>query len=96
MIKISDILEKFKQLLISVNGADYQILKGKQDFNLKKSENTKVLKDLDHNKKKNYLIEDGTPVPFLIKLGVMGEDGKVFKNSYDKFRQINKYLEFYR
>lgn len=94
MIKISDILEKFKQLLISVNGADYQILKGKQDFNLKKSENTKVLKDLDHNKKKNYLIEDGTPVPFLIKLGVMGEDGKVFKNSYDKFRQINKYLEF--
>lgn len=94
MVKISDILEKFKQLLISVNGADYQILKGKQDFNLKKSENTKVLKDLDHNKKKNYLIEDGTPVPFLIKLGVMGEDGKVFKNSYDKFRQINKYLEF--
>lgn len=94
MIKISNILEKFKQLLISVNGADYQILKGKQDFNLKKSENTKVLKDLDHNKKKNYLIEDGTPVPFLIKLGVMGEDGKVFKNSYDKFRQINKYLEF--
>ena len=94
MIKISDILEKFKQLLISVNGVDYQILKGKQDYNLKKSENTKVLKDLDHNKKKNYLIEDGTPVPFLIKLGVMGEDGKVFKNSYDKFRQINKYLEF--
>lgn len=94
MVKISDILERFKQLLISVNGADYQILKGKQDFNLKKSENTKVLKDLDHNKKKNYLIEDGTPVPFLIKLGVMGEDGKVFKNSYDKFRQINKYLEF--
>lgn len=74
MVKISDILERFKQLLISVNG--------------------KVLKDLDHNKKKNYLIEDGTPVPFLIKLGVMGEDGKVFKNSYDKFRQINKYLEF--
>lgn len=94
MVKISDILERFKQLLISVNGADYQILKGKQDFNLKKSENTKVLKDLDHNKKKNYLIEDGTPVPFLTKLGVMGEDGKVFKNSYDKFRQINKYLEF--
>lgn len=94
LIKIEDILEKFKQILISINGVDYQILKGKKDFNLKKSENTKVLKDLDHNKKRNYIIEDGTPVPFLIKLGVMGEDGKVFKNSYDKFRQINKYLEF--
>lgn len=94
MLKIENILESFKQILISVNGVDYQILKGKNDFNLKKSENKKELKDLDHNKKKNYLIDEGTPVPFLIKLGVMGEDGKVFKNSYDKFRQINKYLEF--
>ena len=40
------------------------------------------------------MLEEGTPIPFLIKLGVMGEKGEVFKQSYDKFRQINKYLEF--
>lgn len=93
-MKFSEILDNFKQILISVNGSDYQILKGKNDFNLKKSENTKTLKTLEHNKKKNYILEEGTPVPFLIKLGVMGEKGEVFKQSYDKFRQINKYLEF--
>lgn len=93
-IRFSGILEEFKQILLSFNGIDYQILKGKDSFNLKKSENKKCLKSLEHNKKKNYLIEEGTPVPFLIKLGVMGEKGEVFKNSYDKFRQINKYLEF--
>lgn len=94
LLKFSEILENFKQILLAVNGIDYQILKGKNDFNLKKTENQKTLKSLEHNKKKNYIIEEGTPVPFLIKLGVMGEKGEVFKNSYDKFRQINKYLEF--
>lgn len=93
-VKFSEILDNFKQILISVNGNDYQILKGKNDFNLKKSENLKTLKTLEHNKKKNYILEEGTPIPFLIKLGVMGEKGEVFKQSYDKFRQINKYLEF--
>ncbi|BBA51813.1 putative methyltransferase [Fusobacterium varium] len=93
-IKFSEILDNFKQILISVNGSDYQILKGKNAFNLKKTENTKTLKTLEHNKKKNYILEEGTPVPFLTKLGVMGEKGEVFKQSYDKFRQINKYLEF--
>lgn len=93
-MKFSEILDNFKQILISVNGSDYQILKGKNDFNLKKTENTKTLKTLEHNKKKNYILEEGTPVPFLIKLGVMGEKGEVFKQSYDKFKQINKYLEF--
>lgn len=88
-MKFSEILDNFKQILISVNGSDYQILKGKNDFNLKKTENTKTLKTLEHNKKKNYILEEGTPVPFLIKLGVMGEKGEVFKQSYDKFKQIN-------
>lgn len=92
--KFSQILEEFKQILIVSQGADYQILKGKSDYNIKESKNSKNLVSLEHNKKKQYIIEDGKPVPFLIKLGVMGEDGKVFKNSYDKFRQINKYLEF--
>lgn len=45
-MKFSEILDNFKQILISVNGSDYQILKGKNDFNLKKSENTKTLKTL--------------------------------------------------
>ena len=48
----------------------------------------------DHNRKKNYLLEEGVPVPFLVRLGVMTPDGRVVKARYDKFRQINRYLEF--
>ena len=45
-------------------------------------------------KKKNYLLSEGTPVPFLVLLGIMTDEGKVIANRYDKFRQINRFLEF--
>lgn len=54
------------------------------------------LSHLVHNKKKNYILEEGTPVNFLIDLGIMNDEGIVVKRRYDKFRQINRYLEFVR
>ena len=48
----------------------------------------------EHNRKKNYLLPEGEPVPFLVELGVMTGNGKVIAQKYDKFRQINRYLEF--
>lgn len=50
--------------------------------------------DLSHNRTKQYLLPEGTPVPFLVKLGVMTPEGKIIKAKYDKFRQINRFLEF--
>ena len=47
-----------------------------------------------HNRTKQYLLPEGEPVPFLVKLGVMTPEGKVVKAKYDKFRQINRFLEF--
>jgi SAM-dependent methyltransferase len=49
---------------------------------------------LQHNKKKNYILEEGTPLPFLIDLGVMTKDGQLIKAKSDKFRQINRFLEY--
>jgi SAM-dependent methyltransferase len=46
------------------------------------------------NRIKNYLLPEGTPVPFLIHLGVMTAEGKVITAKYDKFRQINRFLEY--
>ena len=48
---------------------------------------------LAHDRKKNYIIPEGVPCDFLIRLGVMDKDGRVFKKHYSKFRQINRYLE---
>lgn len=45
-------------------------------------------------RQKNYLIPEGNPVPFMVLLGLMTSDGKVINSKYDKFRQINRFLEF--
>ena len=44
--------------------------------------------------KKNFILQEGRPVPFLILLGIMNSQGKVIASRYDKFRQINRFLEF--
>ncbi|NBH34658.1 SAM-dependent methyltransferase [Clostridiaceae bacterium] len=52
------------------------------------------LERLQHNRQKNYLLKEGVPVPFLVDLGVMTPEGKIVRSRYDKFRQINRFLEF--
>ena len=49
---------------------------------------------LAHNRTKHYILEEGKPVDFLVGLGVQTPDGRVTKARFDKFRQINRYLEF--
>lgn len=49
---------------------------------------------LSHNRVKRYILKEGIPVPFLVDLGVMTASGKVVASRYDKFRQINRFLEY--
>ncbi|OCS94452.1 class I SAM-dependent methyltransferase [Caryophanon latum] len=67
--------------------------KNKVLFKTTKQQQAKQV-NLSHNRKKNYLLDDATPYPFLIRLGVQTEDGKVKKQKYDKFKQINRFVEF--
>ncbi len=88
------LIENFKQGVIFTKEADYQILVNKKGkANILKKKPTKEKLDLSHNRKKSYIIEDGDPIDFLIRLGVMNEKGKVVSKKYDKFRQINRFLE---
>ncbi|MCM1175549.1 MAG: SAM-dependent methyltransferase [Blautia sp.] len=47
-----------------------------------------------HNRAKRYILEEGTTVPFLVDLGVQGNDGRIVRAKYDKYKQINRFLEF--
>lgn len=86
----------FKQVNILTEDEDIQILASKPSkpkittHENKQRRNSAVL---DHNRKKQYIINDGEPCDFLIKLKVMSPDGKVFQKHYSKFRQINRFLE---
>lgn len=46
-----------------------------------------------HNRQKNYIIQEGMIVPPLIDMGVLSEEGKIIPSKYDKFKQINRFLE---
>lgn len=87
--------ETFRQGLLCTVEADYQVLISKK-FKvsiLTKSPTKKEEPDLAHNRRKRYVLEDGDPVPFLVELGIMNREGKVLAKRYDKFRQINRFLE---
>ncbi|MDE6607888.1 MAG: SAM-dependent methyltransferase [Lachnospiraceae bacterium] len=70
--------------------------KGKVTVKIKRNVIQEKEIDLSHNRVKKYILEEGKPVPFLIELGVQGKDGRIIKAKYDKFKQINRYLEFIR
>ncbi len=78
-------------ILISKKGK-ITINKKKRDASVNEKQVAEVL--LQHNRKKQYIFEDGKPIDFLVGLGVQTPEGKVVKAKYDKFRQINRYLEF--
>ena len=94
--KIIELLENdFNNLELTTNSYIYSYRitsKGKVLSNRKKIDNA-LINPVNHNRHKNYLIEEGTIVPPLIDLGVMMPDGRVVKASYDKFKQINRFLE---
>ena len=90
----------FRQAAANCIGEDVTILvsrKGKETVRRRKKAQQEALDrrpELEHNRTKQYILQDGKPVDFLVGLGVQSPDGKVSKAYYDKFRQINRYLEF--
>lgn len=48
---------------------------------------------LAHNRQKRHILQEGIPIPFLISLGIMNNEGKVIAAKQSKFRQINHFLE---
>ena len=88
---------EFRQMQIETADAEYTVLiskKGKATIKRKQRREKAQAADLSHNRQKRYILEEGKYVPFLRDLGVMTEDGKIVRSRTDKFRQINRFLEF--
>ena len=90
-------MENMRQMQMETQRAAYTILvskKGKVTIKSKMKKGEKKQINMSHDRKKKYVLEEGVPVPFLQDLGVMTQDGKIVRTKMDKFRQINRFLEF--
>lgn len=95
--KIAGYMEQFGQMQLETVREECTVLvskKGKVTIRRRRRQKEAQPADRSHNRKKRYILEEGTQVPFLKDLGVMTEDGKIVRTKTDKFRQINRFLEF--
>lgn len=94
---VEDQMTAFKQLQMETVKMKYQILvskKGKMTIQKKRQTGRTKEIDFSHNRSKNYILKEGRIVPFLQDLGVMTLTGEIARTKFDKFRQINRFLEF--
>lgn len=100
--RICQVMEQdFKQLEMSSKDSCATVLVGKKgNVTVRKKQTREGATSkskapvLEHNRKKQYILEEGVPVGFLQDLGVQTADGRIVRERYDKFKQINRFLEF--
>ncbi len=89
----------YRQILIKLTTQNVHSIKNGPKFKLKIEEriNKSPLQVNDgHNRNKNYILNDGDKLDFLVEQGVMSSNYRVKSDMQHKFRQINRYLEFIR
>jgi len=94
---LAEYMQQFKQMQLETKQYRYTVLvskKGKVTIQKKQQVGCVKQVDLSHNRSKQYILQEGTVVPFLQDLGVMTAEGKIVRTKFDKFRQINRFLEF--
>ena len=90
-------MKVFKQMQMETRQFRYQVLVSKKGkMTIQKRLQTAEVKEVNysHNRAKHYILEEGKTVPFLRDLGVMTKTGEIVRTKFDKFRQINRFLEF--
>jgi len=91
---INLITDGYKNINLFTSDADYQIIVSKKgSIKVTEKQPSKKQSTDNHNKKKQYIINENEPCDFLELLGVMNKQGMVYSKKYDKFKQINKFLE---
>lgn len=92
---IKEMKDNYKQLSAWSNETsfDLKISKKGKVFLGKKKEDNRKLSNTKHNKEKNYILKEGMIIEPLIDLGIFTKEGKVINSKYDKYKQINRFIE---
>lgn len=95
--RIVEYMGSFRQMQVTTRSVNYTVLvskKGKVTIQKKRLEKELGEAELSHNRSKKYILREGMAVPFLEDLGIMTSERKIVKSRFDKFRQMNRFLEF--
>ena len=93
------LMEAVHDTFLQVNAWDetreYSLLISKKGAVTLKSKQLKVQQKVseEHNRKKNYILQEGMTVPPLVDMGIFTKEGKVVRSMYDKYKQINRFVE---
>ncbi|EHJ00005.1 hypothetical protein CDLVIII_3444 [Clostridium sp. DL-VIII] len=93
--KVLMYISDYKQISAWSNSITFELKvskKGKVLLSKKKDDNVKLI-NKSHNKEKNYILKEGMIIEPLIDLGVFTKEGKVVNSKYDKYKQINRFVE---
>lgn len=93
--KVLMYISDYKQISAWSNSITFELKvskKGKVLLSKKKGDNVKLI-NKSHNKEKNYILKEGMIIEPLIDLGVFTKEGKVVNSKYDKYKQINRFVE---
>ena len=93
---LENIFKKYAQICVFKSGVTVTFAISKNG-NIKTSESKNNLqikqKNTENNRQKEYIFNEGENIPPLVDLGVFTEDFKIVKSKYDKFKQINRFIE---
>ena len=97
IVCVAKLNESFLQLNAWAVSSEVQIKltrKRKVFFDVKKADNKKMAEEVKtNNRKKNYILEEGSVIEPLIDMGIFTKEGKIINSMYDKYRQINRFIE---
>lgn len=85
--------ETFRQVCLIAEGTTVHYTVFPDKVKRKETGNSLKVKAQSHNKEKAYILRQGENIPALVDLGVFSKELTIVKSKYDKFKQINRFIE---
>lgn len=86
-------IDQFKQVNIWDEDYEHNLRITKKNKLIYGKSRIKKQAIINNDRQKKYILSEGSIIPPLIDLGIFTKDGKIVKSMYNKYRQINRFLE---
>ena len=90
---LANIALEYKQIKLDFAGYSVVFSQKNGKFVNKRIANNLEATQNNHNREKTYILNEGLNIPALVDLGIFDKNYKIIKSKYDKFKQINRFIE---